>query len=368
MTSAAVAGGAGVLGLSAASRISATPNDAPRAETGLTLKLAGYRTDRVEALMDGRVKIEGCDTRFEIAAVGDMNRDVFDGPQSREVTEIGLHPFMLAYANEGFRDYSLLPVFPFRVFRHRSIFIRTDRGITKPEHLRGKKIATPGYSSTSLTWLRGILEQEYGVAPGDVEWVVSSADSSAEASGKASGQENFIPPGLDVSQGPAGKDESDLLEFGEVDALFHAVEPRAYVEGHPKIGRLFGDYRQTEQAYFSNTGIFPIMHAIAIRNDVAKAHPWLPTAVFKAFTDAKKVMYSALKKMGWATISLPWIGPEIEDTRRLMGENYWPYGIEPNRKALETLFKYSHEQGLAKKRLTIEELFHPAALDLEEER
>jgi 4,5-dihydroxyphthalate decarboxylase len=367
VTSATVAGAASVLGLSGVSRISASPDETPEAVPGLTLNLAGYRLDRVAALIDGRVEVEGCNTRFEIAAVGDMNTDVFDGPQSREVTEIGLHPFMLAYANLGFRDYSLLPVFPFRVFRHRSIFIRTDRGITKPEDLRGKRIATPGFSSTSLTWLRGILYHEYGVAPGDVQWVISSADSSAEAAGKVSRQENIIPLGFDVSRGPTGKDESDLLESGEVDALFHAVEPRAFVQGHPKVERLFSDYRRTEQAYFSKTGIFPIMHAVAIRNDVAKAHPRLPEAVFDAYSNAKRLMYSELKKLGWATISLPWIGQEIEDTRKLMGENYWPYGIEPNRKALETLFRYSHEQGLAEKRLTIEELFHPATWDLVEE-
>ena len=237
-------------------------------------------------------------------------------------------------------------MFPLRVFRHRSIFIRTDRGIEKPEDLRGKKVATPGFSSTSLTWLRGILQHEYGVAAGEIEWVVSFTDSSAEAAGKVSKQENIVPDGLKVSRGPEGKDESDLLEAGDVDALLHAAEPRAYVQGHPKVARLFGDYRRTEQAYYSKTGIFPIMHAVAIRNDVASAHPWLPKAVFVAYSKAKKSMYGELKKMGWATISLPWIGQEIEETRKLMGENYWPYGIEPNRKALETLFRYSHEQGL----------------------
>ena len=250
-----------------------------------------------------------------------MNTDVFSGPQSREVTEIGLHPFMLAYANEGFRDYSLLPVFPLRVFRHRSIFIRTDRGIEKPEDLRGKRIATPGFSSTSLTWLRGILQHEYGVKPEDIQWVVSSKDSSAKAAGKVSKQESVVPKGLSVTQGPEGKDESDLLESGDVDALFHAAEPRAYVQGHPKVARLFGDYRKAERAYYAKTGIFPIMHAVAIRNDVASAHPWLPKAVFYAYSKAKKMMYGELKKLGWATISLPWVGQEIEETRKLMGDN-----------------------------------------------
>jgi len=328
----------------------------------LPLTIAGYELDRVAALINDRVKVAKCNTTFEVASIGDMNTHVFNGPGTREVTEIGLHPFMLAYANEGFRDYTLLPIFPLRTFRHKSIFINNDSGIKKPADLKGRKIATPGFSSTSLTWLRGIMQQEYGVKPEDIKWVVSSKDSSAGVAGKVSSQENMMPKGLNVIQGPDGKDESDLLVDGDVDALFHAAEPRAYVEGHPKVARLFSDYRKTEHEYFKKTGIFPIMHAVAMRNDVIEKHPWLPLAVFNAYSQAKQLMYDDLKKMGWATISLPWIGKELEETRALMGENYWPYGIEPNRKALETLFQYSYEQGLAKRQLKIEEVFHPSTL------
>ncbi|MDH3998378.1 MAG: ABC transporter substrate-binding protein, partial [Desulfuromonadales bacterium] len=348
----------GVSNVLAAKKSASAPSDK------MPLKIAGYKFDRVEALINGKVQVEGCDAQYEIAAIGDMNSDVFSGAQTWDVTEIGLHPFMLAYANESFRDYSLLPIFPLRLFRHKSIFIRTDRGINNAEDLRGKKVATPGFSSTSLTWLRGILQHEYGVKPEEIEWVVSSKDSSAEASGKGSKQENMIPEGLSVAKGPTGKDESDLLESGEVDALLHAAEPRAYVQGHPKVARLFGDYRQTERAYFAKTGIFPIMHAVAIRNSAIKANPWLPQAVFKAYAESKQLMYQHLKKLGWATISLPWVGQEIEETRKLMGENFWSYGIEPNRKTLEALFLYSHEQGLASKRLKIEDLFYPSTLEL----
>ena len=332
----------------------------------LPLKMAGYDLDRVAGLIDGRVNVAGCDATFEIAGIGDMNTDVFSGAQTRDVTEIGLHPYMLAYANEGFRDYSLIPVFPLRVFRHKSIFININSGIKKPGDLRGRKVATPGFSSTSLTWLRGIMQHEYGVRPDEVEWVVSTKDSSAGVSGKVSKQESVIPEGLKVSQGPAGKDESDLLVDGDVDALFHAAEPRAYMQGHPDVIRLFSDYRQTERAYYKKTGIFPIMHAVAIRNSLVEKNPWLPEAVFNAYSQAKQMMYDDLKKMGWATISLPWVGKELEETRALMGENFWPYGIEANRKALETLFQYSYEQGLAKQKLTIKNLFHPSTLDFKE--
>ncbi|MHC5119219.1 MAG: twin-arginine translocation signal domain-containing protein, partial [Planctomycetota bacterium] len=157
-TSAAVAGTA--IGLSA-SRTSYANADHRKSSNDKSITIAGYKLDRVEALMDGRVQVEGFDSKFEEAGIGDMNTHVFSGPRTREVTEIGLSPFMLAYANEGFRDYTLIPVFPLRAFRHKSIFIRTDRGIKTPEDLRGRKIATPGYSSTSLTWIRGILQHEY---------------------------------------------------------------------------------------------------------------------------------------------------------------------------------------------------------------
>ena len=273
---------------------------------------------------------------------------------------------MLAYANEGFRDYSLLPIYPIRVFRHKSIFIRTDRGIRTPSDLRGRKVATPGFSSTSLTWLRGIMQHEYGLSPEEIQWYVSAKDSSAEAAGKVSKQESMVPKGLSVSKGPEGKVESDMLESGDVDALFHAAEPRAYIEGHPKIARLFPDFRKTERAYFKKTGIFPIMHAVAIRNTLVEQHPWLPKAVFDAYSQAKQIMYDQLKKMGWATISLPWAAQEIEETHALMGENFWPYGIDLNRKTLDALFQYSYEQGLCRRRLAIEDVFHPKSLALSE--
>ncbi len=332
----------------------------------LPLLMAGYNFDRTRALIDGRVKIDGCKLQFTESAIGDINTNLFSGPQTYDVAEIGLHPFMLAYANDGFRDYSLLPIFPLRLFRHKSVFIRTDRGINKPEDLKGKTIATPGYSSTSLVWIRGILQDEYGIRPEDVKWVVSSKDSSAKDAGKASKQENIFPEGVPISMGPAGKDESDLLESGAVDALFHAVEPRAYIQGHPMVARLFSDYRATERAYFAKTGIFPIMHAVAIKKNLAQENPWLIDAVFRAYSKSKQIAFNYMARAAWVRDSLPWFGQEFDETRELMGDNYYSYGIENNRKTLDALFRYSHQQGLCSRKLSIEELFEPTSLKLAE--
>jgi len=330
------------------------------------LSMAGYVYDRSRALIDGRVKIEGYDIQYTESAIGDINTHVFSGPQTYDVTEIGLVPFMLAFANDEFRDYSLLPIFPLRLFRHKSVFIRTDRGIEKPEDLKGKTIGTAGYASSSLTWMRGIFEDEYGIRPKDIQWVVSSGDSSADLSGKTSKQEQMFPDGISIRMGPAGKDESDLLESGEVDALFHAAEPRAYIQGHPMVARLFPDYRSTERDYFSRTGIFPIMHAVAIRKSLAQQNPWLIEAAFNAYSESKKLAFEYMAKIAWAKESLPWFGQEFAETRALMGDNYYSYGIKPNRKTLEALFRYSHQQGLSSRELTIEELFEPASLELTE--
>ena len=331
----------------------------------LGITVAGYPFDRVEDL-GGRVPVEGCEVRFEKASIGDMNRHVFAGPRTREVTEIGFSPYLLAYTNDDFRAYTLIPVFPLRLFRHKSIFIRTDKGIERPQDLRGKRVGTAGYSTTSLTWIRGMLDHEYGVKPEEISWVLSDEDSSADLTGSRSEQEQVLPDNLEIAYGTAGKSESDLLVDGEVDALFHAAEPRAFVEGNPLVGRLFTDSRAAERAYFSKTGIFPIMHAVAIRSDVAEANPWLPKAVFNAYTAAKQHAYRRLRTTGWAMISLPWLAQEAEATRELMGENYWPYGIGANRNTLTALLQYSHEQGLTRRLLSLEELFHPSTLELTE--
>ena len=175
-----------------------------------------------------------------------------------------------------------------------------------------------------------------------------------------------MPEGVPIKAGPQGKDESDLLESGEIDALFHAVEPRAYVQGHPQVARLFPDYRAAESAFFAKTGIFPIMHVVAIKRDLLGQNPWLAKAVFNAYSKAKKMAYAQMAKAGWFQDMLPWYGQELEETRALMGKNFYSYGIGPNRKTLEVLFRYSYQQGLSSRELTVEDVFDPLGMSLNE--
>lgn len=334
--------------------------------SGLPITISSYRLDRTAALFDGLVTIEGAKATFTEDAIGDMNTRAFSGDGDRAVTEIGLHPFMLAHANEGFRDYALLPVPLLRQFRHKSIFVHAHAGIARPEDLKGRRVGTPGYSSTSLTWIRGLLQDEYGVAPSDMTWVVANQDSSAGEAGNISAQERMNPERVAIEAGPPGLDESELLLAGKVDALFHAGTPAAFIEGDPRVQRLFADTRSVEQDYFARTGIFPIMHMLAIRRDMAAEHPWLARAVFDAYVAARDYAYEKMVRWNWAVDMLPWYASEVEETRALMGRNFYPYGLEANRKTIEKLFRYSHEQGLASRTLTLDEVFLAESLGFEE--
>ncbi len=356
-----------VLKVSALGAIAALagPSMAKRAEGQVRLKSSGYPFEHLKPLLTGAVQVEGATVEFVPGQIGNINTQVFSGTSDLDFTEIGLVPFLLATANDGFDAYRLLPVFPLRMFRHRSIFVHTDAGIESPADLKGRRIGTPGYSSTSLTWIRGMLQDEYGVSPKDIEWVVAAADSSAAVSGKTSAQEQVVPDGITITTGPAGKDESDLLVDRDVDALFHAAEPRAFIERHPKVARLFPDARQTERNYYAKTGIFPIMHAVAIRNVLVEKHAWLPKAIFQAYSESKAMAYTEMTRK-WYLRTMPWFAQELESTRQLMGVDFFPYGIERNRKAVQALLRYTHDQGLAKRRLDVEDIFHPAGLGLRE--
>jgi len=338
-----------------------------KAKAGLLpITIAGYPYNRVRAIADGSVTVEGCDVTFEPATIGPMNTHAFNGPQTRDVTEIGLSPYTLAFCNDGFRDYELLPIPILRLFRHKSIFIRADSDISKPSDLRGRKIATVGYSSSGLTWIRGILQSEYGVKPDEVEWITTQGDSAAKATGGVSKWEKVLPSNLTITTAPEGKDDSQLLIDGEVDAIFHPAEPQVFVDRNPVVRRLFPDHRRVEQAYFKKTGIFPIMHVVAIRRDIAAANSWLPKAVFDAYCRAKQADYELMHKMGAYFSSLPWFGQELHETREVMGDNFYPYGATQTRKAIETAFQFSFEQGLAKRKLTMEEVMNASSMEFEE--
>jgi 4,5-dihydroxyphthalate decarboxylase len=337
------------------------------AEAGaLQLNIAGYDYDRVRAIIDGQVGIEGVETSFEVEDIYSVSRSAFGTARKYAITELGLLPFIRKYINEDFRAYTPIPVFISRTFRHRNIYVRADSGIGKPEDLRGKIIGTPGYAFSANVWIRGFLQDDYGVKAHDMVWIETTRSSDgADLNPKL--DRHFLPDNFPLTKGPAGVDESELLISGGCDALITAITPRAFQQGNPMIKQLFADVRAVEQNYFRRTRVFPIMHLVAIRSDAIRANRGLPKAVFEMYSKAKQLAYDKLKSTTALKVSLPWLNQEFEDTRRLMGGNFWSYGIEANRKELELVMRYAYEQGLVKHHLKFEQLFDPSTLQLQED-
>lgn len=357
------AAAAGGLGVAVAAGVRASQPENASATDRLTI--AGYAYDRVRAIQDGRLGVDGFEVSFQPENIYSLNRQVFGPKQTYEVSETGLIPYVMRYANEDFRAYTLIPVFISRTFRHRNIYVRTDRGIEKPEDLRGRRVATPGYAMSSHTWIRGLLQDVYGVKPEDMHWIETTESSDG---GKLSSDYGafYLPKDFPIKKGPKGVNESDLIIAGDVDALVTAIEPKAYLDGHPKVRRLFSNVQATEQEYFKTTRVFPIMHAVAVRRDFADQHPGLPKALFSMYSKAKESAYKDLATVGALKVTLPWVNQELEETRAVMGDNFWKYGVEANRKELELVMRYTHEQGLVKRNLAVEEIFHPDTLELTE--
>jgi len=326
------------------------------------ISVAGYDYDRVRAIMDGQVGIDGAEVNFTFEDIYALNRSAFGAERNYDVTELGLIPFISKYINNDFRDYVLIPVFISRIFRHRNVFVHVDAGIDKPEDLRGRRIGTPGYGMSANTWIRGFLLDEYGVKADDMQWI-ETTKSSDKGTLNAGFGKYYFSDNFPLTKGPAAVDESELLLSGGCDALITAITPQAFLEGNPKIRRLFPNVEATEQNYYKKTGLFPIMHVVAIRTDLAKVNPGLPKAVFNMYSEAKQKAYANLETTTSLKVTLPWVTQEFENTRKLMGDDYWPYGIEANRKELDLVMRYTYEQGLVKRHLKFEELFHPSVIE-----
>ena len=260
----------------------------------------------------------------------------------------------------GASPYIGIPAFVSRVFRHSGIYVRTDRGIRTPQDLKGKTIGLPEYQITAVVWMRGILQDEYGVKPTDIHW----RSGGIEQPGRDERTPLAPIPGLDLKPIPADKTLAGMLAAGEIDAMFSARAPSCFVTPTPHVGRLFPDYRAVERAYYEKTGLFPIMHLIGVKKELAERHPWLPTSLYKAFAEAKALALWEVRDINALRVTLPWLEAEALETIALMGEDYWRYGVEENRKDIETLARYSHEQGLVKRRLGIEELFARPTLEI----
>ena len=317
----------------------------------LRLTLACWNYDRTRALADGSVRPDGIELTYLNLPVEETFFRMLRY-QEFEVAEMSLSSYTVSL----FRDdppFVAIPVFPSRVFRHGSIFVSTKSGVHKPKDLIGKRVGNPEYQMTAPVWIRGILSDEYGVAPATVEYWTGGE----EQPGREEKIALDLPPEFKVQRIGANQTLSQMLADGELDALYTARIPSTFVSRPKDVRRLFEDYTKVERAYYLKTRIFPIMHTVVVRRDIYRTHPWVAQSLYKAFVESQRLVYEDFDETAALKTMLPWLTAHVEELRRDMGRDWWPYGFEPNRHVIETFLRYHYEQGLSKRRLRPEELF-----------
>jgi 4,5-dihydroxyphthalate decarboxylase len=318
-----------------------------------TLACGDY--DRTRALHEGSVRPEGLGlTSLRLPVEEIFFRMVRFG--EFDAAELSLSSYLLTLDEEARGRFVAIPVYPSRSFRHNGVYVHAGSGIERPEDLVGRTVGVPEYQVTAAVWIRGILAEHHGVAVDSVRYRTGGLHEP----GRTEKLALDLPGSVDVAPIPQGKALSDMLEQGEIDALYSPRTPRSFLAGSPAVRRLFDDPRQAEAGYFAKTGIFPIMHVIVLRRDVYEAHPWAARSLQKAFEEARVQALHGMEETAALRYMLPWLVQEVERTRAVMGPDYWTYGLdEANITTLETLARYSYEQGLARRPFKAAELFAP---------
>jgi 4,5-dihydroxyphthalate decarboxylase len=319
----------------------------------LKLTLACFDYDRTRALIDGRVRPAGIDLDIKVLRPRQTFQRMLD-TQEFHVSELSLASYA-ALKGRGQCPFVAVPVALSKLFRHSCIYVRTDAGITAPADLKGKRVGTSQYSSTALVFMRGMLQHDYGVAPSDLHWFMGGLNTFTE--------QPLIPLNLpsDVRLDflPAGKTLEGMFAADELDALLSIYIPALFLDGSPRIARLFPNFKDVERDYYRRTRIFPIMHTVVLRQDVYAAHPWAARSLYQAFRAAKELAVEGLYDTDALQLSLPWLLDHVEEARRVFGKDFWSYGLEPNRPTWSAIGRFVHEQGLSPRTVSPDELFAP---------
>lgn len=323
----------------------------------LRLTLGCWNYDRTRALLEGGIQPDGIDLVYLNMPVEET---FFRMLRHREfeVAEMSLSSYTVSLFTPD-RPFIAIPVFPSRFFRHSCIYVSVASGIKEPKDLIGKRIGNPEYQMTAPVWIRGILSDEYGVPVNSVTYFTGGE----EEPGRPEKLELDLPADIRVQRIGPDQTLSAMLAGGEIDALYTARMPSTFHRSRGKVKRLFEDFATVERDYFRRTRIFPIMHTVVIRRDVYEKNPWVAQSLYKAFCAAQQETYRDLDETGALKTMLPWLTAHVAETRREMGEDFWPYGFEKNRDTLTTFLRYSYEQGLSKQLLQPEQLFAPQTLE-----
>ena len=314
----------------------------------LTLAISEY--DHVRDLASGRVKPEGIDLTVLTLPIEEI---FFRFTLYREwdLSEMSMGKYV-SLVSQGDTSLTALPVFPSRMFRHSSIYVRRDGGLKTITDLRGKRVGLPEWAQTAAVYTRGLLVHEYGIPLADIRWVQAGVNEP----GRVEKVKLALPAGVEIERRPDTSLDAMLLA-GEVDAVMTAHAPAAFEAGDPRVTRLVEDFLPVERDYWRRTGIFPIMHCIAIKREVFDAHPWAAMNMMTAFETAKRRSVERAFEATASRFPIPWSFEHARQYRDLFAGEYWPYGVAANRGTLEPFLEWAHEQGVCHRRLAPEDLF-----------
>ena len=317
----------------------------------LRLTMATYDYDHVRDLASGEIRPQGIDLTsmcFRVEEIFYRFANTFEW----DVSELSFAKYcsMMSYDEPPITG---IPVFVSRVFRHSAFYIRRGGGVTRPENLAGKRVGIPEWTQTATVYARGLMVHQYGIPLTDIDWIQAGVDQP----GRVEMADITLPDGVRYTQVP-DRTLTEMLLAGDLDAVISAHPPHAFLDGNPDMIRLFPDFREDEARYFKETGIYPIMHTVAIKRSVFDENPWIAMNLLTAFEEAKQRSIERLSGVTASRIPMPWI---YDDFARLRDEmfagDYWPYGIEPNRTTIDAFLQYCHEQGVCRRRLQPEDLY-----------
>ncbi len=321
----------------------------------LALSLACSECDRTQGLRDGSVPVEG----VSLTCIGLAVEEVFHRMVRHaefDAAELSLSSYVLSLQQGA--PFLAVPAFPSRMFRHSGIYVNAGSGIREPADLAGRTVGLAEYQLTANVWIRGILQEHYGVPVASVAY----RTGGLHAPGRTEKLPVSLPADIRVAPIGAGQTLAEMLVAGEIDALYTPRTPAPFAQRRPEVRRLFPDFAQEEGRYFAKTGIFPIMHTVVLRRALYQQHPWLAQALSKAFEAARRQALDGIDETATLKYMLPWLHAEVARTRSLIGDDYWPYGVAQNQHVLETFLRYSFEQGLARSLLAPADLFAPETL------
>lgn len=313
----------------------------------LTFACGDY--DRTRALEDGSVRPDGIDLTYLRLPVEET---FFRMLRHREfdVAEMSLSTYV-ATLDQDPPPFVALPVFTSRMFRHGGIYLNANAGIGAPSDLRGKRVGSPEFQLTACVWIRGILAEHHGVPVDSVTYYTGGQETPGRI------EKGKVDTRLDIRPIPAGATLAQMLADGEIDALYTPRVPSPFRDRDSRVSRLFDDVVTVEKEYFAATGIFPIMHVVVIRRDVYERHPWVAQSLYKACRIARDEAYTRIYDSSALRFMEPWLIHHVEESRQLLGQDYWSYGLAENEKTLDVFLRYHHEQGLSARRYEPADLF-----------